>query len=172
MELIPTPDSESFRYFEKGQTGIPLGDHPGAFGVKRKHHRHEGVDLYCPEGTLVEAVEDGVVVAVLDFTGILADPPSPWWFDTKAILIEGESGVVLYGEVTADVRTGQKVEAGELIGWVRQVLTKDKGRPMSMLHIELHKHGTRLAYDWIEERPTSLLNPTGYLLEIARARPE
>lgn len=167
LSLIPVTESESFKTMPEGATGIPHGDdHPGAFGYRRAHHTHEGVDLYAPEGTYVAAVEGGVVVAVLDFTGPSATPPSPWWRDTQAILIEGDTGVIVYGEVGVGtgIREGTRVSAGEIIGHVRQVLTRDKGRPMSMLHLELHRHGTRDAFEWVDERPETLLDPTPYLL--------
>lgn len=173
LSLVPEQDSEGFRVRAAGTTGIPVGSaHPGAFGTVRANHVHEGVDLYCPDGTPVCAVEDGVVVAVIAFTGRSAEPPSPWWHDTQAILIEGESGVVVYGEVGigTGIREGVRVGAGETIGHVRQVLTKDKGRPMSMIHLELHEKGTRDAYEWTLEtgRPPSLLDPTPLLLASSR----
>lgn len=169
LALIPTEDSESFKNMPSGMTGLPMGgSHPGAFGAIRKNHIHEGVDLYCPEGMTVSAVEEGVVVAVMPFTGSIAVPPNPWWHDTHAVLVEGSTGVVVYGEITPAVKVGDTVTQGQAIGWVKQVLKVDKGRPMSMLHMELHVHGTRDAYEWPVEgpKPTSLLDPTPYLLQI------
>lgn len=173
LTLVRDEDPVGFRDHPEGTTGLPMGDrHPGAFGYERANHIHEGVDLYCPEGTPVAAVEDGVVVAVIPFTGLSAEPPSPWWHDTQAVLVEGESGVVVYGEVGVGtgIREGVRVAAGETIGHVRQVLVKPKSppRPMSMLHLELHRHGTRDAYEWTREtgRPESLLDPTQHLSEI------
>lgn len=164
LKLVPTEDSESFSTFPEGTTGLPIGRHPGAFGVRRKHHTHEGIDLYCPEGTPVRAVEDGIVVAVIKFTGSETYPPSPWWEDTEAVLVEGESGVVVYGEITATREVGDLVQGGSLLGYVVRVLKEDKGRPTSMLHLELHEPGTRDAYEWLESRPDSLLDPTAYFL--------
>lgn len=163
-----TADSESFRTHGAGVTGLPVGPHPGAFGVVRKHHIHEGVDLYCPSGTKVYAVEDGKVVAVLPFTGAKAG--LPWWLDTEAVLVEGASGVVLYGEVAAVVKVGTDVKAGDLVGQVIQVLRNDKGRPTSMLHLERHVRGTRTLVEWYADapRPPSLLDPT---LMLQRSRP-
>lgn len=174
LRLIPETDSMGFLSREEGTTGLPVGaDHPGAFGYIRANHVHEGIDLYCADGTPVHAVEDGVVVAVLPFTGPSAVPPSPWWHDTQAILVEGASGVVVYGEVGigTGIREGVHVGAGEAIGHVRRVLVKDKGRPVSMLHLELHRHGTRDAFEWTIDsgRPASLLDPTAQLLTAADA---
>ncbi len=177
--LVPVRRSESFRDLPEGVTGIPVGDrHPGAFGFRRRKHVHEGVDLYCTEGATVHAMEAGEVVAVIPFTGTIAEPPSPWWNDTWAVLVEGVSGVVVYGEVDGiSTKVGDRIETGRPIGRVRRVMTKDNGRPLDMLHVELHRHGTRDAYEWTleGERPASLLDPTEMLLSIhfaeARTRP-
>lgn len=165
FRLVPTSDSRSFEHFQEDETGLPLAPHPGAFAVERKHHVHEGVDLYCPEGSPVFAVEDGVVVARSLFTG-----PSvglPWWLDTEVVLVEGESGVVAYGEIIPCVSLGCAVEAGQQLGSVARVLRADKGRPTAMLHLELHARGTRVCKDWAlgAPRPDTLLDPTPRLLQ-------
>lgn len=166
LELVTVNKGDYIAPMPEGVTGLPVGDHPGAFGVQRKHHIHEGVDLYCHQGQPVQAVEEGVVVAVIPFTGEIANPPSPWWRDTWAVLVEGPSGVVVYGEITPDVKVGDPIVPGWNIGYVKQVLKIDKGRPMAMLHLELHRPGTRDAKDWIDERPATLLDPTPFLLEL------
>lgn len=168
--LIATEDSMSFQTMKVMTTGVPVGpNHPGAFGAVRKNHRHEGVDIYVPQGTPVYAVEDGEVVAVENFTGESADPPSPWWRDTKAIMVKGASGTVLYGEVLPTLDVGQPVYAGEIVGFVLTVLKKDKGRPMSMLHLELYEEvATPAIWAPAHEQPTGLCDPTPYLLEIIK----
>lgn len=163
--LEPTDDSESFASFPEGVTGLPIGQHKGAFGVRRRYHVHEGVDLYVPEHTPVVAVENSVVVDVQPFTGPCAN--SPWWEDTWAVLAEGETGVVVYGELApaSDVAVGRELMQGDLVGFIRRVLRVDKGRPLSMLHLELHYHGTTEAPEWPVNgpRPESLRDPTPYL---------
>lgn len=168
-ELRPTGDSESFRHMPGGVTGLPIDSHPGAFGTRRAHHTHEGVDIYLPEGAPVLAVEEGVVVKVVPFTGPLAG--LPWWRDTTAVFVEGASGVVVYGEIQAKVREGDQVKPGALLGWVERVLVKDKGRPMSMLHLELHAAGSRVAPEWLvhDARPEVLRDPTPFLMECLAA---
>lgn len=117
---------------------LPKGNHPGAFGRIRAHHVHEGVDLYASHGDEVFAVDAGVVVNVINFTGKKAK--SPWWKDTQAVLVKGDSGVVCYGEIESSVAVGDSLERGALIGTVSTVLKKNKGNPTSMLHLELYKH--------------------------------
>lgn len=148
-------------------TEIPTGEHPGAFGAVRKFDVHTGVDLYCDDGATVYAIEDGTVVDVCDFTG--PQVGTPWWNDTQAILIEGKSGVIVYGEVESYVIAGDRVVAGQAIGYVKRVLIKDKGKPMSMLHMELYDHGYRGGCEvWHHNhpKPEMLRDPTQLLISI------
>ncbi len=140
---------------------IPQPGDPGYFGTVRRYDVHTGIDLYCDDGDPVYAIEDGMVVRIENFTGV---PDSPWWEDTKAILIEGVSGVICYGEVMPLhlLATGDIIKAGTHIANVKRVLKQDKGKnPPSMLHLELYKHGTRRTVWWKkgEEQPAELLNP-------------
>ncbi len=163
--LVPTHDSDSFGQYGPGHTGLPLFPHKGAFAVPRKFHVHEGVDLYVPEGTAVCAVEAGTVVDIQPFTGLHAD--TPWWEETWAVLVQGGTGVVVYGEIVPrlGLELNMHVPAGELLGRVKRVLKVDKGRPVSMLHLELHTHGTRVCPAWERhaEPPSTLRDPTPYL---------
>lgn len=173
-----TTDSLSFTNINYNiATEVPIGDqHPGAFGYVRKNHVHEGVDLYCHPGEEVFAVEDGEVVHVEWFTGPNANPPSEWWRNTRAVHVEGESGVIVYGEIIEEqnIVVGTKVKQGQLIGKVETVLTKDKGRPMTMLHFELYKHGSRQSVIWNvgEEKPELLQDPTNLLISAIGNSPE
>lgn len=151
---------------------IPTDQHPGAFGAVRKYDVHTGVDLYAPVGTKVLAVEFGVVKAVIPFTGINAE--SPWWLPTDAVLIEGASGVVLYGELSSSLRSGMTVNAGDAVGTVQRVLRTDKlesieGHLPSMLHLELYEHDTVEPVWWRlhESKPSNLLDPTSFLVVAA-----
>jgi murein DD-endopeptidase MepM/ murein hydrolase activator NlpD len=146
---------------------IPTGTHFGAFGVKRKFDIHTGIDLYCKEGDGVIAMEDGEIIAIEWFTG---EPVGmPWWNDTKAIGIKGESGVINYGEVIPheDLKVGDKVVEGQLLGWVTPVLKKDKGKvpSTSMLHVELYTEydGNWVLWEVGTPQPNNLLDPTTML---------
>lgn len=150
-------------------------DAPGQFGTVRRHDVHTGIDLYCELGQEVVAVEDGEVVSIENFTGPNADDPSPWWNDTKAMLVKGPSWIVNYGEIEPTVKVGDKVKAGQVIARVeRPVLRSFKGRPMVMLHIELMTPDATVSQWWrtteegeAEPQPEVLLDPTAFLVEAA-----
>lgn len=145
------------------KTKISLPPYEGQFGAIRKHDIHTGIDLYADVGTKVYAMESGTVVAVLDFTGLAAE--SPWWLDTKAVMVEGPSGVILYGEIETDLKPGDYVFEDDLIGSVLRVLKKDKGKPLAMLHLELYTVGTKEPVWWKlnESKPDNLLDPTNLI---------
>lgn len=147
---------------------LPMGPHhPGSFGVNRHQNVHTGIDLYAPHGCPVKAMESGKIVAIDWFTG-----PSinmPWWNDTRAVYIEGESGVFNYGEIQElpSLKVSDDITQGQFIGYVLTVLKKYKGRPMSMLHLELYDHGYK--DDWGEwkigdPKPEHLIDPTYVLI--------
>lgn len=167
-KIYITSESNSFVNIDYNrETEIPIGSHLGAFGTQRRYHCHEGVDLYCNEGDSVYAIEDGEIILIEDFTGQKAN--SDWWNDTMAVHIKGMSGIINYGEVTPvdTLLEGHKIKQGDLIGYVTTVLKKDKGRPMSMLHLELYKpeFGSRRGVTWNvgEPKPKYLKNPTELL---------
>ena len=148
---------------------LPLGKyHPGGFGYKRGHSVHTGIDLYAPVGEVVHAVENGTIVNIEVFTGPRAE--SPWYNESMAVLIEGESGVVLYGEMQPDsnLRVGHSIKAGDILGKVVAVLQEDKGNGVSMLHFELYTKGVRNSVWWLHDRdqPKNLLDPTEKLLSL------
>lgn len=172
-----TPQSKYLFPLREYSYVVPqLPDHPGSFGAVRRHDNHTGVDLYTHQGAEVLAMEKGRVVEVEAFTGPgVVEDPSPWWNDTQAVLIEGESGVILYGEMIAapEIQPGAKVEMGQVVGRVMPVLKKDKGKnPINMLHIELYSHGARESVWWEagQKRPEGLRDVTPLLLE-ALGRP-
>lgn len=155
----------------KSREPVPEAPAPGAFGVRRRHYIHTGVDLYAPEGELVRAVEDGQVVNLGGFTG--PEAGSPHWLTTDFIAVKGLSGIVVYGEVSCGmVDPGDSVEAGCVLGRVLRVIRNPKpGFLPSMLHLELYARemGTTSSLypvDWLLDapRPVGLLNPTAQLV--------
>lgn len=145
---------------------IPGKETQGYFGAVRKNDIHSGIDIYCEPDALIVAVEPGVVINVEKFTG--ASVGSPWWQETDAIWVRGLSGVVVYGEVSSIVSVGQQVNAGEELGFVKTVLMKDKGLPMTMLHLELYNSSMTETVWWRhgEEKPKELIDPTSFLENI------
>lgn len=150
-------------------TGIPLGKaycfdlaHPGSYGYRRKGYWHTGIDLYTKEFEPVLAVEAGKVVRKGSFTG--EQDGTPWWLNTDYIMVEGNSGVVLYGEIELPSLTvGDKVAAGNIVGRVKRVVKPGNDRfdisgwRPSMLHFELYKHG---CYEPAETINDNLIDPT------------
>lgn len=162
-----TSDSESFRNIDiSAEVEIPISPHVGSFGVERRYDVHKGIDLYADIGTPVYAVEDGIVCLIRPFTGKAAG--CEWWLDTEAVNIAGESGVIVYGEIGVNPRLsiGQEIRRGDLIGTVKRVLRHDKGRPTSMLHLNLYKHGVQSNGTWgkNKKKPSGLLDPTPFLI--------
>jgi hypothetical protein len=101
----------------------------------------------------------------MNFTG---GTESPWWNDTMAVMIEGESGVVLYGEIAPSPHmvVGTLVLAGDLVGTVLRVLKKNKGLPTTMLHMELYCPGTKAPVWWIGgPQPKELQDPTELMIQ-------
>lgn len=134
----------------------------GMFAAKRRFDIHTGVDLYVPNNgpEPIVAMEPGIVVGIEDFTG--PECGTPWWNSTKALVVAGASGSILYGEMTPSVEVGTKVEAGQQLGTVLRVLKKDKGRYTWMLHVELYEHGvSQCCHPWEldQPRPVGLLDP-------------
>ncbi len=145
---------------------LPTHTEVGGFGYVRKYDIHTGVDLYCNEGQEVYAMESGLIVNIEKFTGEWAG--SPWWNATESILIEGKSGVILYGELIVDdaVRNLLFVNEGTLLGRITPVLKTYKGiTPCNMLHMELYTPGTRNSIVWNhnEQQASNLQDITPYL---------
>ncbi len=163
------------RFPLKRKPRVPLGRDAGAFGAVRRYDTHTGVDLYANHGSSVFAMEDGIVVGHGPFTGPAAG--SPWWLDTDALLVEGESGVILYGEIKSEWRPGMLVREGDKIAVVERVLREFKGKPVTMLHLELYSHGYRGGASpgetWTLDgsRPDMLQDPTPLLLAALDVKP-
>jgi hypothetical protein len=112
-------------------------------------------------------METGRIISIQWFTGPSVE--MPWWNDTRAVYVEGEAGVFNYGEIqeAPGLKTGMMVKQGQILGHILIVLKKFKGRPMSMLHIELYDHGYTDSWgEWKigETKPEHLHDPTPHLL--------
>ncbi len=142
---------------------IPPTDHVGDFAFRRSFYHHPGIDIYCEQGQEIQAIEDGVVVHIENFTGPAANPPSPWWLETWSVLIEGKSGVLGYCELMPlpHISVGSRVREGEVIASIIPVLKKDKGNGTTMLHFEQYGPGTKHHVTWVLDTPMpqELVNP-------------
>jgi hypothetical protein len=147
---------------------LPDSKHCGGFGFQRMHHKHEGIDLYCPNNSPVYACDSGTILNVQWLTGIECN--STWWNDTQYITIQhdNDSLITLYGELTPlpNIKAGTRVKKGEKIAHIKQVLKKDKGRPMAMLHFEQYQNSaTKIPFSWNNNIGSviGLENPFHYL---------
>lgn len=152
---------------------LPIKNHPGAFGVGRQFHRHEGVDLYTQQGAPVYSVAEGVVLGLYPFTGEHAG--SPWWEETWCVMVrhvvQGHAFCLNYGEIVPvkGLQAGQAIGAGAVLGHVSRVLKKDKGRPTTMLHLEQYTPDmVAPVKEWPlgHEKPAGLLDPTTLLKKL------
>jgi hypothetical protein len=156
----PVLTNNSFSFLNaRDLVEIPYGQHPGAFGYKRKYHTHEGIDLYTEQNTPIFCMGPGKVIDIFDFTGPAVQ--SPWWKQTQAVLIQHGHFYWLYGELKdIDVYKHQYVDSNTYIGKTTEVLTKNKGRPTTMLHLEKRMSSTSEVINWTTEKPMYLLDPT------------
>lgn len=147
---------------------LPIGKyHPAGFGYSKNYNVHTGIDLYVPEYSSVHAVEGGTVIDIFKFTGMGTSYPN--LDTTNAIMIEGASGVVLYGEVEVlkDISIGQLIEPGSKIAVIKCAITNH-----AMLHLEWYTQGTIQPIIWKQNtaQPKRLLDPTSNLLALKTYR--
>jgi len=180
MKYWPVPNSYS--------KNIPADGSPGSFWEDRGDRRHCGIDIYTPEGSDVIAVENGKVIEIGLFTSSLW---IPYWNTTYYILIKNTTGYICkYAELRdVNVHVDEKVNSGQLIGHVGQVLNSQsiteespsyikkllKNGKLSMLHLELLKAPPidpkeYLGGNWYgSKKPRYLVNPMSYLSSIMRS---
>ena len=161
--------------FEKIR-GLPINNHPGAFGNPRKYNFHEGIDLYGKPGDWVNAIRPGKVIRNFPFTG--PKTGFDWWLDTDALLVEDELGYYVYGEIKSSLKEGDVVSSGDKIGEMVPVLPESKFRSdipehsVCMLHLERYSKQYNPATDgwasWENRycRPSYLEDPTQELIQI------
>jgi hypothetical protein len=143
----------------------------GVFGAIRKFDIHTGIDLYCAPGSDVFAMEDSVVVEVGPFTGVGVN--MPWWNDTSYLVAKGDSGYILYGEISTSLSPGHALTAGCSLGTVETVLKKDKGLPMTMLHLELYSYwSVWVSWDLQAPKPLNLMDPTPLITQTMKSTQE
>lgn len=168
--ILINSKADQFAKSFKDTTEVPIGEHPGSFSYQRKNHIHEGVDLYCESEDEVVAIEYGEVIKIMPFTG--EQVGSPWWNETWSILVKHNSFYINYGELTPSnsISVGSILNEGDVLGYIKTVLKKDKGRPMTMLHIEMYDINSPLveipikSWNLGQKKPKYLIDPTECLL--------
>jgi murein DD-endopeptidase MepM/ murein hydrolase activator NlpD len=129
------PDGQSLRRsflaspvpaeFSRVTSGFGMRMHP----ILRRLRKHEGVDFSAPVGTPVSVVGDGVV----DFAGVQSG------FGKVVIVRHSRNRQTIYAHLSRiDVRRGQRVEQGQLVGAVGSTGWSTG----SHLHFEFHVNGT------------------------------
>lgn len=105
--------------------------------IYKTRKMHKGMDFSAPKGTKIYATGDGVIKKV---------QYSRWGYGTHIVINHGYGYKTLYGHMSrANVKAGQKVTRGQLIGLVGST-GKSTG---PHLHYEVHKNG-------------NAVNPVGY----------
>tara|TARA_R110002167_G_scaffold45083_1_gene135548 strand:- start:24523 stop:25065 length:543 start_codon:yes stop_codon:yes gene_type:complete len=159
--------------------GLPINNHPGAFGNARKYNFHEGIDLYGKEGDWVLAMNAGVVVSNQAFTG--PNVGHDWWLPTDAVTVKSDTEYFVYGELKSDLKVGDTVKEGQLIGKLVPVLPPEKIRSYIPEHsnVMLHLEKWNFKYDpvvgwkpWTtrDDRPEWLEDPTNDLITALNRR--
>lgn len=177
MKYWPVPKSYS--------KNIPQNNKPGSFWKNRLDRFHCGVDIYAPKLSKVLSIESGEVID----SGIFTSPMDVYYWNTTYFVdIKNNDNVYFrYAELNnTTVKKGDIVDAGDIIGFVGQVLNKSKiddkspqyirdlknKDNLSMLHFELYIGSPKLSKkylggNWFEEKkPNNLLNPTEFLQSI------
>lgn len=173
-------ESESFKNIDlQKYCEIPVGKaHPGAFGFVRKNHVHEGVDIYANDFDLVYLPKSLQAVSWVPFTGEVAG--TPWWHNTYALVAWDlqEEKTVVFGEIISNGGVFENVfekgflEQGSCIGMVSRVLRNDKGRPCSMVHVEMYEGFVEKSigiWGLNKEKPIGLMDPSEWLIECAKS---
>lgn len=133
------------------------GEDKNGFGKERDKDRLSGVFLYSNIGTSVLAVECGKVIKVNKNND--NEPNSPGFRDSQSVWVKGASGIVIYGDVKASVKTGQEVtfdtEIGKVIG----------GTINPGLFLQLYDKDVTETVWWgsRDKKPSQLKDPTPYL---------
>jgi murein DD-endopeptidase MepM/ murein hydrolase activator NlpD len=174
MRCWPVPGSKSRE--------VPASGSPGSFWEDRGDRHHTGIDIYASVGSRVVSVESGRVFKVGVFS---RDEMNPYWNTTYFVLVRNDSGLVCkYAELgDFSVKVGDMVRAGDVIGYVGQVLNpgsitidspsyiqslKERGN-LSMLHFEVFRPGKTELENYMGgnvfsgERPKNLMDPSEYL---------
>jgi murein DD-endopeptidase MepM/ murein hydrolase activator NlpD len=161
---------------------LPGKSGAGCFWQNRGDRYHCGIDIYAPKGSIVNALEDGVVLDM----GLFTSPDHiVYWNPTYFIVVAHVSGIIArYAELDNYVLENDDiVVAGNRLGYVGQVLNSARitdqspdyvrqlctERNTSMLHLEMFSRYPADIPNYLggntfqNKRPSFLLNPCDYL---------
>ena len=153
----------SYRDVSGNDIGNP--DYPFLAQRDNGSRYHLGMDLCAESGSPVVACEDGQIVNFYPFFHSQGDE------DCFALLLQHPKCVVNYGCLTGDSlrRSGKDIgdfiDAGDVIGFVNTG---------GSLHFETYQNGTIQSELWHtddELPPTTLLNPTAFLISLSQTPP-
>lgn len=102
--------------------------------------------LQCAPGSSVYSVEAGHILSIGDFGNSA--------LNSKYVMIQGQSGTVMYGNILPQVRLEDRVGPKSKIG-----------STLGDLHVGLYVNGTIMPVGWFGlEKPRYILDPTELLL--------
>ncbi|HST86153.1 MAG TPA: peptidoglycan DD-metalloendopeptidase family protein [Kineosporiaceae bacterium] len=142
LESLSFAGVESKRPFCQPVTGRQLAD---TFGAPRSGGRkHEGIDIFAPEGTPIHAITSGTVVQ--GFSNGLGG---------NVVRIQGDDGRFYYyahlkGGTSSHLKVGEHVNAGQVIGGVGH--TGDAAGTPNHLHLQVREGG-----EWVN--PFKFIKP-------------
>ena len=118
----------------------------GAKGIWARYHT--GQDFTAPTGTPIYAAASGIVIS----------PTSAGWAGTNVVISHANGGSTLYAHMSrSNVKPGQSVKAGELIGYVGS-----SGRVTGPhLHFEYYPKGTTPGKVYDAQDPMKFLRSLG-----------
>lgn len=138
------------------QIRFPKFQSPQDFGYPGFGKYSTGIDLECSENTLVQAIEDGIIINITDYSG--SNSNNPWWNPTKSIFVEGASGVIVYSGISPQqtVFENKFINEGDIIGIVKSI-AKNK----TFLNLQNYSFGEKDFVYWKfkEEKPENIHNP-------------
>lgn len=134
---------------------LPAAGQAGSFWEDRGDRFHCGVDIYAPLGSVVRAVENGIVVRTELFT---SPKQTDYWNKTFAITIEHENGYIIrYAELGKAIQpVDHCVRRGETLGFVGKVLEPDRITETAPHYIQKLKqtdHPTMLHLEMFDRFP-------------------
>lgn len=144
------------------QINLPKFQVPQDFGYPGFGKYSTGIDIKCSENTQVQAIEDGIILNVKDYSGLYSN--NPWWNPTKSVFVEGASGVIVYSCISPQqsIFIGGFVNEGDILGIVKS-LSKDNVH----LNLQNYSFGEKDFINWKfkSEQPENIHNPRNLILK-------